>query len=97
MRIQQYRLQVYIPSFSDMYIVLMCYNVYRILDTMNVPYETVDVLADPEIRAGIKIFSSWPTIPQLYINGEFIGGSDIMLEMYQSGELAEMCEIANAN
>ena len=80
-----------------MYIVLMCYNVYRILDTMNVPYETVDVLADPEIRAGIKIFSSWPTIPQLYINGEFIGGSDIMLEMYQSGELAEMCEIANAN
>lgn len=87
----------YIPSFSDMYIILMCYNVYRILDTMNVPYETVDVLADPEIRAGIKIFSSWPTIPQLYINGEFIGGSDIMLEMYQSGELAEMCEIANAN
>lgn len=69
----------------------------RILDTLNVAYETVDVLADPDIRQGIKVFSSWPTIPQLYVNGEFIGGSDIMMELYQSGELAEMCEIANAN
>ncbi|WP_347555204.1 Grx4 family monothiol glutaredoxin [Robbsia sp. KACC 23696] len=48
---------------------------------------TVNVLDDPEIRQGIKEFSSWPTIPQLYVKGEFIGGSDIMTEMYQSGEL----------
>ena len=48
---------------------------------------TVDVLADDEIRQGIKEFTNWPTIPQLYVNGEFIGGSDIMMEMYESGEL----------
>ena len=51
---------------------------------------TVDVLQDPEVRQGIKEFSNWPTIPQLYVNGEFIGGSDIMTEMYQSGELQQV-------
>jgi len=51
---------------------------------------TVDVLQDPEIRQGIKDYSNWPTIPQLYVNGEFIGGSDILTEMYQSGELQEL-------
>jgi monothiol glutaredoxin len=50
-------------------------------------YESVNVLADPEIRQGIKDYANWPTIPQLYVGGEFIGGSDIMKEMYQSGEL----------
>ena len=53
---------------------------------------SVDVLADPEIRQGIKDYSSWPTIPQLYVNGEFIGGSDIGTEMYQSGELQKLFE-----
>jgi len=51
---------------------------------------TVDVLADPEIRQGIKVFSNWPTIPQLYVAGEFVGGADIMREMYQSGELRKI-------
>ena len=51
---------------------------------------TVDVLQDPEIREGIKDYASWPTIPQLYVNGEFVGGSDIMREMYQSGELQKL-------
>ncbi len=51
---------------------------------------TVNVLEDPAIRQGIKDYSSWPTIPQLYINGEFVGGSDIMMEMYQAGELQEL-------
>ena len=51
---------------------------------------TVDVLQDPEVRQGIKEFANWPTIPQLYINGEFVGGSDIMREMYQSGELQKL-------
>ncbi|MCX8515295.1 MAG: monothiol glutaredoxin, Grx4 family [Pseudomonadota bacterium] len=53
-------------------------------------YLTVNVLADEEIRQGIKEFSNWPTIPQLYVNGEFIGGSDIMAEMYESGELQQL-------
>lgn len=53
-------------------------------------FKTVNVLEDEAIRQGIKAFSNWPTIPQLYVNGEFIGGSDIMIEMYQSGELQQL-------
>ena len=53
-------------------------------------YETRDVLEDDDLRSNIKQFSNWPTIPQLYVNGEFIGGSDIIIEMYQSGELEEL-------
>ncbi len=55
-------------------------------------YVAVDVLADPEVREGIKAYSNWPTIPQLYIKGEFIGGADIMREMYQNGELQKLLE-----
>jgi monothiol glutaredoxin len=62
-------------------------RVVQILNSYGVPFETVDVLADPEIRQGIKEFSNWPTIPQLYINGKFIGGCDICVEMDESGEL----------
>ncbi len=61
-----------------------------ILDHLNVPFETVDVLQDPEIRNGIKQFSDWPTIPQLYVKGEFVGGSDIMMEMFEAGELQQL-------
>jgi monothiol glutaredoxin len=61
-----------------------------ILDHIGVPYESVDVLQDPEIRAGIKDYSDWPTIPQLYVKGEFVGGSDIMMEMFKSGELQQL-------
>jgi monothiol glutaredoxin len=60
-----------------------------ILKELGVDFETVDVLEDEEIRQGIKEYGNWPTIPQLYINKELIGGSDIMLEMYQNGELQE--------
>ena len=56
-------------------------------------FAAVDVLADAEIRQGIKEYANWPTIPQLYINGEFVGGSDIMREMYQSGELQKLLEV----
>lgn len=63
-----------------------------ILDHLGTPYETVDVLQDGEIRQGIKAYSDWPTIPQLYVHGEFIGGSDIMIEMFESGELKELVE-----
>lgn len=68
-------------------------NAVKILNACGIQdFFSVDVLADPEIRQGIKEYSNWPTIPQLYINGEFIGGSDIMTEMYQSGELQRLLE-----
>ena len=61
-----------------------------ILERVGVEFESVDVLQDQGIRQGIKAYSDWPTIPQLYVGGEFVGGSDIMMEMYESGELAEL-------
>ena len=60
-------------------------NVVQILNALGVPFETFDVLSDPEIRQGIKEYSDWPTIPQVYVLGEFMGGSDILIEMYNSG------------
>jgi monothiol glutaredoxin len=71
-------------------------NVVQILNALAVPFETFDVLSDMEIRQGIKEFSEWPTIPQVYVNGEFIGGSDILIEMYNSGELREKLAVALA-
>ncbi len=66
-------------------------NVVKTLKACGVDnFFTVDVLANPDIRQGIKDYANWPTIPQLYINGEFVGGSDIVSEMYQSGELKDM-------
>lgn len=72
-------------------------NVVQILNTLGIPFETVDVLEDMEIRQGIKEYSDWPTIPQVYVNGEFIGGSDVLIELYQKGELQEMLEVALAS
>lgn len=68
-----------------------------ILEALNTPFSSVNVLEDERVRAGVKQFSMWPTIPQLYVDGEFVGGCDIMIEMYENGELAEMIELANAN
>lgn len=65
-----------------------------ILEHLGVEYSSVDVLQDMEIRSGIKAFSDWPTIPQLYVKGEFVGGSDIMMEMFQAGELQQMMDEA---
>lgn len=65
-----------------------------ILERLGVEFEGVDVLADPVIRQGVKEYSDWPTVPQLYIAGEFVGGSDIMMEMFQAGELTAMLEQA---
>jgi monothiol glutaredoxin len=62
-------------------------QVVRILDHLGVGYSDVNVLADPDIREGVKVFSNWPTIPQLYVKGEFVGGCDIVREMFQTGEL----------
>ena len=62
-------------------------RVVQILSHLKVPFQTANVLEDPELREGIKAFSNWPTVPQLYVAGEFVGGCDIVTEMYQSGEL----------
>ncbi|UIJ46593.1 Grx4 family monothiol glutaredoxin [Sphingomonas cannabina] len=61
-----------------------------ILQHLGVEFDSVDVLQDQDVRQGIKAYSDWPTIPQLYVKGEFIGGSDIMMEMYETGELKEL-------
>jgi monothiol glutaredoxin len=65
-------------------------RVVQILTHMGVPFATANVLEDPDLREGVKQFSNWPTIPQLYVKGEFVGGCDIVTEMYQSGELETM-------
>ena len=69
-------------------------TVVQILDRLVADYTTVDVLSDPEVRDGVKTYSSWPTIPQLYVGGEFIGGCDIIQEMFGSGELQEALGVA---
>jgi monothiol glutaredoxin len=69
----------------------------QILNALAIPFETFDVLSDADIRQGIKEFSEWPTIPQVYLNGEFLGGSDILIEMYNSGELREKLAVELAS
>lgn len=64
--------------------------VVKILGGLGVPFAGINVLADPEIREGVKVFSNWPTIPQLYVKGEFLGGCDIVSEMFRAGELAAL-------
>lgn len=63
-----------------------------VVRALGVPFQTVDVLSDMDVRQGIKTYSDWPTIPQLYIDGSFIGGSDIMMEMFQAGDLQNLVE-----
>ena len=72
-------------------------NVVQILNSLGVEFSTFDVLSDFEIREGIKEYSDWPTIPQVYLKGEFLGGSDILIEMYNSGSLKEKIEIELAS
>ncbi|MCK6545780.1 Grx4 family monothiol glutaredoxin [Myxococcota bacterium] len=70
-------------------------RVVQVLNQLGVKYQAVNVLADQELREGIKVYSDWPTIPQLYIKGELIGGSDIVAELYQSGELQKKLGVAS--
>ena len=72
-------------------------KVVQILNSLGVEFSTFDVLSDFEIREGIKEYSGWPTIPQVYLKGEFLGGSDILIEMYYSGDLKEKIEIKLAS
>ena len=65
-----------------------------VFDELGAPYETIDVLSDPEVRDQVKAYSNWPTIPQVYIDGKFVGGCDIVRELYESGELRQMVKSA---
>lgn len=95
--IQQNKIMVFMKGSKLMPQCGFSNNVVQILNMLAVPYETFDILQDPEMRQGIKEFSNWPTIPQVYINGEFVGGSDILIELYQKGELQQMVEVALAS
>jgi monothiol glutaredoxin len=68
----------------------------EVFEELGAPYSTVDVLADQEVRDAVKTYSNWPTIPQVYINGKFIGGCDIVRELYESGELGTLVKVATA-
>ncbi|AEI38140.1 MAG: Grx4 family monothiol glutaredoxin [Zymomonas mobilis subsp. pomaceae] len=70
-------------------------QVVAILNDMGIEYDAVDVLQDPEIRQAVKVYSDWPTFPQLYVKGELVGGCDIVMEMYESGELADLFKKEN--
>ena len=69
-------------------------KVAGLLSQLEVPYTSYDVLQDPEMREGVKVYATWPTVPQLYIDGDFVGGCDIVTELYTSGELAKLVEFA---
>ena len=79
-----------IPAFCTIALAL---PLFQILNSMNIPYETVDVLVDPDLREGVQLYSGSPGVPQLYVNGEFMGGAEAMVELYQTGELQEAIEI----
>ena len=71
--------------------------VVQVLTHLGVQFKGIDILADPELREGIKVYSSWPTIPQLYVKGEFVGGCDIVREMFETGELIEFMNTNGVN
>jgi len=71
--------------------------VVQVLSHIGVPFKGIDILADPELREGIKVYSDWPTIPQLYVKGEFVGGCDIIREMFETGELIEFMNTNGVN
>ncbi len=89
-QIEENAIILYMKGSKDMPQCGFSAQVVNILNLYGVDYETVDVLLDPEIRQGIKDYSRWPTLPQLYVNGNFIGGCDICTEMHANGELGEI-------
>jgi len=93
--IDQNRIVLYMKGNKDMPQCGFSAKVVQILNTHGVNYETVDILEDPDIRQGIKDFSNWPTIPQLYVDGKFIGGCDITVELHETGELESILSSAN--
>jgi monothiol glutaredoxin len=92
--IDQNKILIFIKGTREIPMCGFSATVVQVLNDLDVPYETVDVLEDPEIRESVKQFSNWPTIPQLYIDSKFIGGCDIIREMYESGELESLARAA---
>ncbi len=88
--IQEHPVVLYMKGTADQPMCGFSATVVRVLDHLNVPFKAINVLEDPKIREGIKTFSNWPTIPQLYVAQEFIGGCDIVKEMYLSGEFLQL-------
>ncbi len=93
-RIQQYinsdKIVLFMKGTKEMPMCGFSGRVIYILDQLGINFTVVDVLQDPEIREGIKVFSNWPTIPQLYLNGEFIGGCDIVTQLHSEGKLEKI-------
>ncbi len=89
-QIKDHSILLYMKGSAEMPMCGFSARAITILKSCGAPFTTVDVLQDETIRQGIKIYSNWPTVPQLYINGEFVGGCDIMAEMFEAGELQEL-------
>ncbi len=88
--IDQNRVMVFMKGDRNVPMCGFSATVIAVLDRLNASYETVDVLEDPAIREGIKRFSNWPTIPQVYVDGKFVGGCDIVRDLYEKGDLAPL-------
>jgi monothiol glutaredoxin len=93
-QVRDNKILIYMKGTPDMPMCGFSYATVQVFRSLGVPFTTVNVLDDPEIRQGIKVFSNWPTIPQVYINGEFIGGNDIIQELYQRQELQTLVAAA---
>ena len=94
--VQKNRVMLFMKGDKDFPMCGFSAQVIQILNAVGAEYETRNVLDDDALRQGIKLYSDWPTIPQLYINGEFVGGCDIAMELYQNGELKQMLEAETA-
>lgn len=95
-QIRTHKVLIYMKGTPEMPQCGFSYAAVRVLDSLGFPYTAINVLEDPEIRQGIKEFSNWPTIPQIYIDGEFVGGCDIIQEMHARNELRPLVEAAFA-
>ncbi len=91
-KIQEHPILVFMKGTKEMPQCGFSNQVVQIFKSLNVPFETINILADETIRQGMKEYSDWPTFPQVYIKGEFIGGCDIVTEMFQKGELQQLVQ-----
>jgi monothiol glutaredoxin len=90
--VEEHRIVIYMKGTPEMPRCGFSAAAVQVLQTLNVPFKAIDVLADPEIWQGVKSYSEWPTIPQIFIGGQFVGGCDIVREMHAKGELAPLLE-----
>lgn len=96
-RVRQHAVLVFMKGTKDAPQCGFSNQVVQIFTTLNVPFETVNILADETVRQGMKEYSDWPTFPQVYVNGEFIGGCDIVTEMFQKGELQTLVQAGHGS